>query len=146
MASEKTCFKCNTLKPLTEFYVHAQMGDGYLNKCKSCTKRDVAEHRAANIEKIREYDRARSDLPHRVALRYAIVSRWIAENPERRQAQKEVRKAVMSGQLEKWPCMECGADAEAHHPDYSNPLAVVWLCKIHHRRAHWDYLQTERAA
>jgi hypothetical protein len=58
MTTLKTCFKCNVEKPLTDFYPHPQMGDGHLNKCKACTKKDVAEHRAANIERVRDYDRA----------------------------------------------------------------------------------------
>lgn len=41
MEEEKKCFKCNLTLPLADFYVHKQMPDGHLNKCKKCTKLDV---------------------------------------------------------------------------------------------------------
>ncbi len=46
---EKQCFKCNQVKPLSEYYKHAQMGDGHLNKCKSCTRQDVKKQYDINI-------------------------------------------------------------------------------------------------
>lgn len=39
----KICFKCGVDKPLTDYYAHKKMGDGYLNKCKQCTKKDTKE-------------------------------------------------------------------------------------------------------
>lgn len=135
MATLKTCFKCKTEKPLTEFYRHAQMGDGHLNKCKECTKRDVREHRAAN-DSVREYDRQRASLPHRVERAKVINGRWREAFPERRAAHMAVQYAIRSGRMERQPCWVCGERAEAHHPDYSQPLDVVWLCPRHHKQAH----------
>lgn len=37
----KICFKCNLEKPLFEFYKHKAMSDGFLGKCKLCTKNDT---------------------------------------------------------------------------------------------------------
>lgn len=59
--------------------------------------------------------------------------------PERARAHQKVRTALRNGTLVK--PMKCSIDdhsckgrIEAHHPDYSKPLAVIWLCTSHHRR------------
>lgn len=41
----KVCFKCGRLLPLDSFYKHSQMGDGHLNKCKDCTKKEAHNRR-----------------------------------------------------------------------------------------------------
>ncbi len=112
------------------------MADGHLNKCKECTKNDVSKHREENIERIRQYDRDRAKLPHRIELKKEIVRRWNKKHPDRRNAQQKLRHAVQSGLVKKHPCWVCGEKAEAHHPDYSSPLDVVWLCTVHHKQTH----------
>lgn len=37
----KKCFKCGIERSIEAFYRHPKMADGYLNKCKICTREDV---------------------------------------------------------------------------------------------------------
>lgn len=67
---------------------------------------------------------------------YPKVKMWRAKNPEKWDAHKRVYAAMRNGTLKKEPCFKCGSTkSEAHHYDYSRPLRVTWLCKIHHRMA-----------
>ena len=133
----KTCFKCGVCQPLSEFYKHKAMADGHLNKCKQCTKRDALEHRNNNLEKVREYDRERAKLDHRVRLNTAKTAEYRRKFPERYRANGLVAAAIRTGLLVKQPCACCGnIEVEAHHADYSRPLDVVWLCPAHHKEIH----------
>lgn len=140
----KRCFKCFRVLQLEAFYKHAAMGDGHLNKCKECTKKDVAKHQLENLEKIRAYDKRRASQPHRVAQRKAIFEAWKVHHPKRRAANILLGNAVRAGRVEKLPCLICGENAEAHHPDYDRPLDVVWLCRPHHMQAHALVANDER--
>lgn len=134
--NEKRCFKCLTVKPLTEFYRHRLMADGHLSKCADCTRKDVAFYRQAKLDAIREYDRQRASEPHRKALRERVTEEWKRDNPERASAVQYANNAVRDGRIERSAaCEGCGAldrRIEKHHPDYSRPLLVVWLCKPCH--------------
>lgn len=133
----KSCFKCGEAKPLTEFYKHGMMADGHLNKCKVCTRKDVHEHRhGKGREKVLAYDRERAKQPHRIEASKKIIAKWKAEHPKRRAAHIAVGNAVRDGRLIPLPCFVCGQKAEAHHPDYDQPLDVIWLCSAHHKQVH----------
>lgn len=128
----KKCFKCQKELPLSEFYKHKQMKDGYLGKCKTCTKNDVAKHRLENIDRIREYDRNRGN---RQTPEYLVEYR--ERFPKKVKAQNMVGNAVRDKKLFKEPCEVCGCDnVHAHHDDYAKPLNVRWLCPAHHQQWH----------
>jgi ribosomal protein S27AE len=123
--------------PLEAFYRHSQMADGHLNFCRACVRAQVRRYRQEN-DSVREYDRERDRLPHRVALRAEIGRRWRIANPEKYRAETAVGNAIRDGKLKRKPCVECGEKlhVHAHHDNYSRPLAVRWLCARCHRRAH----------
>lgn len=146
----KTCFKCGVPKSESEFYLHPAMKDGLLGKCKECTKRDTAKRAVEKADVIRAYDRKRATLPHRIEARKAYNStsagklahqkalkKQIFQHPDKKKAHSAVSDAVKAGRLIRQPCSVCGlAKSEGHHPNYSKPLEVVWLCNKHHRAEH----------
>lgn len=115
----KLCFKCEERKPRSNFYQHAQMADGLLGKCKSCTKHDV---KIGRNDKTRAYDRRR-----------------YRERTHEHKARMAVNVAIANGSIVRPPgCWYCGlaCEPEAHHADYKNPLGVVFLCRSCHMECH----------
>ena len=140
------CNSCSSDLPEQAFYASNR------SKCKECVKASVRANRIKNIEHYRAFDKARASQPHRVAARasyqkseaYARSHRaasikWIAKHPDRRKANTALGNAVRDGLIKPWPVCaipECSCKPEAHHPDYSRPLDVVWLCVEHHNAVH----------
>ena len=156
---EKACFKCGVIKPLHDYYKHKKMSDGHLNKCKACTKSDVAKHRAENIDKVREYDRNRPNKEER-----AIKQSEYAKTPKGKEvALKSLRKkrqdkakcrvrgmvsnALKSGFIVKPSnCSNCKIECNphGHHDDYSKALDVRWLCVTCHTNFHNTVREKQR--
>jgi len=141
----KRCFKCDVLHPLSEFYKHPQMADGHLNKCKSCTKKDVQERYAITREDRAAYDIERNKRPERKEAQARYTKTKREKNPEKYRAHTAVGNAIRDGRLKRLPCEVCGeVKAEAHHDDYSKPLDVRWLCFRHHREDAHDQVVTAK--
>jgi len=137
----KNCFKCNVVKPLSDFYPHKRMADGYLNKCRECAKKDSDENYKRKMQdphwQIKERERQREkDSRYRAA--------GLRKKRERTHDYKKTKEkygaylnAIREKRITPLPCVVCGKEkAQGHHEDYSKPLDVVWLCVRHHQDRH----------
>ena len=131
----KICFKCNKELEVSvkNFYKHGQMADGFLNKCKECTKKDVHVTRDAKIEYYREYDRKRGN---RQSSEYG--KKYRKENTDKYAATTILNNAVRDGRIKKLPCVVCNSTyrIHGHHKDYTKPLEVEWRYAAHHAKKH----------
>jgi hypothetical protein len=142
----KQCFKCGEIKPLDEFYRHPQMADGHLGKCKTCARADAVENRTKNLNYYAAYEhslgrilrrRKRVQGYTRAASKDGSATRWRQQNPRKAAAHNAINHAIGRGAIERQPCEVCGnPKTHAHHPDYSKPLDVMWLCARHHADRH----------
>jgi hypothetical protein len=134
---EKECFCCKQTKPISEFYKHAMMADGRLNKCKSCVKQSVKERRfnPESRERVLAYDRKRGNRQSKLYLK-----KYRARYPNKYRAHNLVNNAIRDKRLFREPCEVCGRTdtVEGHHDDYAKPLNVRWLCAAHNRQWHSD--------
>lgn len=109
---------------------------GYLNKCKDCAKSDTIKNRLEKRDYYLAYDKARAKTDKRREHRKRMLLKQRAENPLANKARDAVSKALKSGILKKELCY-CGeTKVEGHHPDYNEPLMVIWLCNKHHKHIH----------
>jgi hypothetical protein len=147
----KICKKCLKELPLSLFYKHKAMKDGLLSFCIECVKSRVKVHRDANLEQVKQYDRLRGRTEKRKqkvkeygkknAKKLAEYSyEWRKRNLMKARAHCKVARAIRKGILNKQCCKICSNEkVEAHHPNYNEPLNVVWLCRQHHAELHRKY-------
>ena len=141
MHHSKICFKCNADKPLNDFYKHKGMADGFLNKCKECTRIDVfnRRHSLESRDKVLAFERERAKRPERIKNALIQTAKWRKEDSRRSICHNKVYRAIKNGTLEVKPCCICGLEkSEAHHEDYDKPLDVVWYCSFHHKQRHLE--------
>jgi hypothetical protein len=81
----------------------------------------------------------------------AYTREWRKKNPEKLTPEQRIKvnarraanKAVKDYRLFQEPCAMCGdPNTEKHHPDYSRPLLVIWLC----HQCHVDLHMSEKSS
>jgi hypothetical protein len=140
----KTCFKCQESKPISEFYKHPEMGDGFLGKCKTCARADVAANRLARLDYYRAYDRERAKAPKKKAQISLIVARWRKADPRRQKAHNAAARLHRDPPAECERCKE-PKRLEKHHPDYDQPELIEWVCKPCHTIADRERREREHS-
>jgi hypothetical protein len=137
----KACRRCGETKPRDEFHRNCRTNDGLNTRCKVCNNAVRRAWYAANPA------HARKDAPSPesvAAYRRANRDKAKANNasyrlryPEKVRAQNAASFAINAGVIVRQPCMVCGeVEGHAHHPDYSRPYGLVWLCRHHHHTVH----------
>lgn len=131
------CTKCgNDRDEHTEFPKRHGKRNGRV--CNSCKSVDIKAWFKKNPKYYKEYA-ARPGVGARL---YEHKRKWVARNPEKRNAHMAVFHAVKRGELLKPDnCEDCGKPSEmihGHHEDYTKPLDVVWLCPPCHMARHYD--------
>lgn len=126
----RQCSGCAEVKPVTAF--HKRVDGSPMRKCKDCYNAKCRDYRKQNRAAVAARDRIRSTNPERLKqiAAYSVVKR------RQHNAKSLVAYHIKAGNLIPEPCFLCGEKAEAHHPDYDQPLDVVWLCRPHHMQAH----------
>ena len=121
--------ECGEVKSLSEFYVYKKSGKLW-GKCKVCAiARQKYRNRVLARDQYLKYQREKS----------RVRSSAVKQTAESNAARKAVSRAIKAGRLERPPhCQACGkiGPVDAHHHDYSKPLAVVFVCKPCHQQHH----------
>lgn len=120
----KLCAMCKETKPVEDFYPSKQTRDGRRSYCRKCW------HEAPSIQEA--YRR------HRKSKKFHDnLQRRRRDDPEYRRKyliRMFTGIAAQLGVITRQPCEVCGdPKVQAHHTDYSKPLEVRWLCKVHHQ-------------
>lgn len=136
----KKCTTCLEEKSLADFQVRRASPDGLTHSCKSCLRlRDALRYEKEKPKRLAAMKRYQKSEGGKLAHQQAN-KRWQELQPLRKAAAIILNNAIKYKKIIKPDlcqvpdCTE--TKLEGHHPDYGQPLSVVWLCNKHHRECH----------
>jgi hypothetical protein len=124
----KNCIVCNVEKVVSEYYVHRQMADGHLNKCKECCKSQATKrhHELFKDESFVESERQRGREKYK-RLNYLEKYRNITDD-------KPWMKTQIYKNLHR--NYKCEKGYELHHWNYNYLNDVLVMTISEHRKIH----------
>lgn len=120
----KRCSKCGIEKPMDAFRVHIGRAFNRHSWCKECKARNDRKYYKTDDGKITKRKAAQ---------------KWYykSENSLKHKTHERFNSAAEKGKIKRMPCSICGNPrSHGHHPDYSKPFEVIWLCYKHHKEEH----------
>lgn len=137
----QTCRCCGQVKPLTAYHASKEHTTGLRTDCKVCLRARVRRRRRLQPARVRAEDRRtyQKNKAKKLATMIAYHRAEKARHPRKYKARYAVFAALRNGHLVRPDtCSRCGAGAplDAHHPDYTQPLAVEWVCRPCHADIH----------
>ena len=156
----KFCKTCSQEKDEGEFGINKAMKDGRNSKCRRCVSltRNISpearekgrlalqRQRELNPQVFKErVERSiAKDREKNRALRAAASRRYTQRHKDKIKTRSLSKRLRDKGALPKQPCVFCAARRVAiHHPDYNDPLNVLWLCCSHHAAWHRIFVPEE---
>ena len=130
----KICKLCKQQKPIDKFYRDRTKREGRRNCCKLCENKLASAYRKLHADMFsrrekKRYQRRRKNPAHQQ--RVLIYNRqWRTE--EKTRAHNTTARKLQH--LKPEVCEECKIKPAqmAHHPDYSKPNKVNWICYCCH--------------
>lgn len=131
----KRCPKCRTEKPRSEFYRNKSKKDGLTSWCKTCAKQASRAWKAANPEKVRDYNRKWN------AANPSYKREWNAANPEKC---REYSREHYAANPEKK--RDYQREWAAANPDYSREWNAANVEKKKEYSREWREANPDKAA